>query len=65
VPREIVPAAGWVSDALPFAHAARFFSGALYDLSPWGAVLREGAWLLALCFVFGTLARVSIRRLQG
>jgi ABC-2 type transport system permease protein len=65
VPREIVPAAGWLSNALPFVHAARFFSGALYDASPWAAVLREGAWLAALCVAFGALARVGIRRLQG
>jgi len=63
VPREIVPAAGWVSDALPFAHAVRFFSGALYDVSPWGAVLREAAWLLGLTLVFAAAARVAMRRL--
>ena len=65
VPREIVPAAGWVSDALPFAHAVRFFSAALYDVSPWGAVLREALWLLGLGAAFGLLARVSLRRLTN
>ncbi len=63
IPAEIVPPAGWVSDALPFAHAVRFFSSALYDLSPWGPVLREGLWLLALGAVFGGLARLGARRL--
>jgi ABC-type transport system involved in cytochrome c biogenesis permease component len=63
VPREIVPAAGWVSDALPFAHAVRFFSGALYDVSPWDAVLREAAWLVGLTLAFGAAARVAMRRL--
>ena len=63
VPREIVPAAGWVSDALPFAHAVRFFSAALYDVSPWHAVLREAIWLAALGLGFSVLARVGLRRL--
>jgi ABC-2 type transport system permease protein len=65
VPREIVPAAGWVSDALPFAHAVRFFSAALYDVSPWEAVLRETAWLVGLGGAFALLARASLRRLIG
>jgi ABC-2 type transport system permease protein len=63
VPREIVPAAGWISDALPFAHAVRFFSSSLYDVSPWHAVLREGAWLVALALIFGSIARLAMRRL--
>ena len=53
VPREIVPPAGWASDVLPFAHAVRFFTSALYDLSPWRAVARQAAWLLALGAIFG------------
>jgi hypothetical protein len=65
VPREIVPAAGWVSDALPFAHAVRFFSAALYDVSPWGAVLREAGWLAGLGLGFSLLARVGMRRLTA
>jgi hypothetical protein len=65
IPREVVPAAGWVSDALPFAHAVRFFSSALYDLSPWGTLLREGVWLLALGLAFAWLARLAARRLQA
>ena len=63
IPAEIVPPAAWASDALPFAHSVRFFSAALYDLSPWGSVVREGLWLVALGAVFGGLARVGARRL--
>ncbi len=63
VPREIVPAAAWISDAFPFAHAARFFASALYDGSPWSVVGREAAWLVGLGAAFGALARLSARRL--
>jgi ABC-2 type transport system permease protein len=63
IPREIVPAAAWVSDAFPFAHGARFFASALYDGSPWGVVGREAAWLAGLGLGFGVLARASARRL--
>jgi ABC-2 type transport system permease protein len=63
IPREVVPPAAWVSDVLPFAHSVRFFSAALYDLSPWTSVLREGFWLVALGVVFGGLARIEARRL--
>jgi ABC-2 type transport system permease protein len=63
IPREVVPPAAWVSDVLPFAHSVRFFSAALYDLSPWTSVLREGFWLVALGLVFGGLARIEARRL--
>jgi ABC-2 type transport system permease protein len=63
IPAEVVPPAGWASDALPFAHSVRFFSSALYDLSPWGEVVRQGLWLLALGAVFGGLARIGARRL--
>ena len=63
IPAEVVPPAAWASDVLPFAHSVRFFSAALYDLSPWGSVLREGFWLVALGAVFGGLARVGARRL--
>jgi ABC-2 type transport system permease protein len=63
IPAEVVPPAGWASAALPFAHSVGFFSAALYDLSPWGSILREGLWLLALGAVFGGLARVGARRL--
>jgi ABC-type Na+ efflux pump permease subunit len=63
VPREIVPAAGWVSDGLPFAHGVRFFGAALYDASPWGRLAREALWLCGLGAVFGGLARIGTRRL--
>jgi ABC-2 type transport system permease protein len=63
VPREVVPLAGYVSDAFPFAHAVRFFGAALYDVSPWGTSLREGGWLVGLGVAFGLLARLSTRRL--
>jgi len=63
VPREVVPAAGYVSDALPFTHAVRFFGAALYDARPWSAVAREGLWLAGLGAVFAAAARLGARRL--
>ena len=63
VPREVAPVAGWISDALPFAHAVRLFASALYDVDPWRTVLVEAAWLVALGLVFLTGARVAARRL--
>jgi ABC-2 type transport system permease protein len=65
VPREIVPAAAWTSDAFPFAHAVRFFASALYDGSPWTTLGREAGWLIALGAAFGVLARLSARRLTA
>jgi ABC-2 type transport system permease protein len=63
VPKEIVPLAGWISDLLPFSHAVRFFSSALYDASPWGSVVREALWLCGLGLAFGVAARIGTRRL--
>jgi ABC-2 type transport system permease protein len=63
IPAEVVPPAGWLSDALPFAHAVRFFRAALYDLDPWGEVARQTLWLLLLGGIFGGLARLGARRL--
>jgi len=63
VPREVAPVAGWISDALPFAHAVRLFASALYDVDPWRTVLLEAAWLVALGLVFAACARVAARRL--
>ena len=63
MPSEIVPVAGWLSDALPFAHAVRYFASSLYDASPWRTVLRELAWLVGLGLAFGVLARLATRRL--
>jgi len=65
VPSEIVAAAGWISDALPFVHAVRFFGSALYDRSPWDRLLREAAWLVGLGALFFALARVGVRRLSA
>jgi ABC-2 type transport system permease protein len=65
VPREVSPAAGWISDAFPFVHAVRFFGSALYDASPWGSVGREAAWLAGLGLAFGALARLGVRRLAA
>jgi hypothetical protein len=62
-PTEIVPAAGWISEAFPFVHAVRLFGSALFDSSPWGQTGREALWLLGLGLGFGLLARVSARRL--
>jgi ABC-2 type transport system permease protein len=63
VPPEIAPAAGWVSDALPFVHAVRFFVAALYDDSPWAQLWREAVWLVGLGLVFGVLARRAMSRM--
>jgi ABC-type transport system involved in multi-copper enzyme maturation permease subunit len=63
VPQQVVPVAGWISDALPFAHAVRYFASSLYDASPWATVGRELAWLAGLGALFGVLARLASRRL--
>jgi ABC-2 type transport system permease protein len=63
VPKEFVPAAAWISEAFPFTHAARFFSAALFDASPWVKVGREALWLIGLGAVYGLLARTAARRL--
>jgi hypothetical protein len=63
VPREVIPSAGYISDALPFAHAVRYFSSALYDAHPWSAVGREALWLVGLMLLFWGLARGTVRRL--
>lgn len=63
VPREIVPVAGWISDAFPFVHAVRFFASALYDASPWSVLGREAAWLAGLGLASFGLARLAARRL--
>src|SRR5439155_1311967 len=63
IPSEIVPPAGWASSALPFTHAFQLFRSALFDLSPWGEVIRQAVWLLVLGGIFGALARLGARRL--
>ena len=63
VPKEVVPAAAWVSEAFPFSHAARFFQAALFDSDPWAKVGREALWLVGLGAGYGLLARAAARRL--
>ncbi len=63
VPREFFPAAGWVSDAFPFAHAVRWFDAALYNADPWRTVLHEALWLIGLGAIFGLGARAAAPRL--
>jgi ABC-2 type transport system permease protein len=63
VPREVAPAAGWLSDLLPFAHAVTLFAAALYDVDPWRTVLVEAAWLAGIGLVFAACARLAARRL--
>ena len=63
VPREVVPPAGWVSDAFPFGHSIRLFAAALYDADPWRRIAIETAWLVGLAAAFGTMARLGMRRL--
>ncbi|MDP8911659.1 MAG: ABC transporter permease [Actinomycetota bacterium] len=63
IPREVVPVAGVMSDAFPFAHAVRLFSSVLFEPSPWESVAREALWLAALGGLFAVLARASMRRL--
>ena len=65
VPREAAPAAGFVSDALPFAHAVRLFDALLYETSPWRTVGAEAVWLLAIGGVLATGARALMRRLSA
>jgi hypothetical protein len=64
VPREVVPVAGIVSDAFPFAHAVRYFAAALYEARPWATLAAEAAWLVGLAVVFGAVARIGMRRLS-
>jgi len=61
IPAEVFAAAGWASDALPFAHGVRLFSAILFDLHPWGAIAREAAWLVGLTVVFSLAARAAVR----
>lgn len=63
VPREAAPAAGRVSDALPFAHAVRLFDALLYEADPWRAVGGAAAALAAIALVLAGAARLLIRRL--
>jgi ABC-type multidrug transport system permease subunit len=61
IPAEVFAAAGWASDALPFAHGVRLFSALLFDFHPWRAVAREAAWLAGLGLLFSLAARAAVR----
>lgn len=65
VPRGAVAAAWWVSQALPFTHAVRWFSAALYDTSPWRTLGVQTLWLLAIGAVLWLLARRAVRTLSA
>jgi ABC-2 type transport system permease protein len=65
VPRGAFAAAWWVSEFLPFAHAVRWFSAALYDTSPWRTVGVETLWLVGIGAVLVALARLGMRRLAA
>jgi ABC-2 type transport system permease protein len=65
IPPEVFSVAGWISDALPFAHAFRLFVSTLYDVSPWGAVARESAWLAAIALVLGAAASAAVGRARA
>jgi len=65
VPRGAFAAAWWISEFLPFAHAVRWFSAALYDTSPWRTVGIETLWLVGIGAVLAALARVGVRRLAA
>jgi ABC-2 type transport system permease protein len=65
IPSEFFAAAGWISDALPFAHGVRLFSAALFDLHPWSAVGREAAWLVALAVLYGGGSVLAVRTLRS
>jgi ABC-2 family transporter protein len=65
IPSEFFAAAGWASDALPFAHGVRFFSAALFDNDPWGSVARESGWLVVLGLLYGGGSVLAVRTLRG
>jgi ABC-type transport system involved in cytochrome c biogenesis permease component len=65
VPRGALAAAWWVSRFLPFSHAVRWFSAALYDTSPWRTIGVETLWLLGIGAVLFLLARRSVRTLSA
>jgi len=65
VPRGALAAAWWVSRFLPFAHAVRWFSAALYDTSPWRTLGVETLWLLGIGAVLWLLAGRAVRTLSA
>ena len=66
IPSEFFAAAGWVSDALPFAHGVRFFSAALFDVDPWGSRRARGAaGSSASALLYGGGSVLAVRTLRG
>jgi ABC-2 type transport system permease protein len=65
VPRGALAGAWWVSRFLPFAHAVRWFSAALYDTSPWRTLGIETLWLLGIGAVLYVLARRAVGNLAA
>ncbi|HEU5212809.1 MAG TPA: ABC transporter permease [Gaiellaceae bacterium] len=63
VPSDAVRVAGAIGSLFPVVHALRFFSAALYDVSPWRTLAAEAAWLVAITAVLWALARIAARRL--
>ena len=63
VPEQVSPAAAYVSDAFPFAHAVELFAAALHERDPWRDLGVAAAWLAGLGLVYGSLARLAARRL--
>ena len=65
VPAGSIEAAGWIASLFPFGHAQSALSAALYEERPAGTIARESAWLLGLCLVYGSAARVAAGRMLG
>ena len=68
VPREVVPAAAWISDAFPFAHAVRFFAGGALRLEPVATVAarrRSGSSALGPRYGDARAARRRRRLMAG
>jgi ABC-type multidrug transport system permease subunit len=65
VPRGALAIAWWASRFLPFAHAVRWFSAALYDTSPWRTLGIETLWLLGIGAVLYVLARRAVGNLAA
>lgn len=63
VPPDAVRLAGAIGALFPVEHALRFFSSALYDVSPWRTLAVESAWLVAITAALWALARLAARRL--
>jgi ABC-2 type transport system permease protein len=62
VPTGSVAAAGWISEAFPFAHAADLFADTLADPDPAGPVAVEAGSLAGLALAYGAAARMAVRR---